>query len=559
MESQLAEQGEVIQSLFDAFRVLVDEGAKKEKRIEKLEQESREMKEFVFLNIVEGLNGVRGRVEKFEKVDSLIAKVDLVQNGLADVQYVLGGGMGGDSASSPSRRLVRVGEAPARLASEQIQPGLDKLLSLVDEITVQRNSDVELINSALDRLDSRVLSLAASIDTGSKTATSASGDADWEDRISDIESDWAAKWASVAARVDLANSAVDKLRGEFSQSVEKSIVREGKILQIGVNFDHMKKVCEKLEFGNIDLTNKLSKIESSDIGFLIDEIKRIDNEHASVFSLEAQVELSRAECKSNWERTVRICKQDLETLRVKVDRLTVLKDEVDRIAHAQAAMHIHETQTHAVRTGSWTSGSAQSAPAPSVPAASRSALAPDLTHAAPSVPAPSTLSESSLLSLVDESIGTQQTILLRLSADALISVPTGGSEIGTVQTDGRNRLVWRIENMAAVVRDPNRFPKIFVSPQFESGAVLVGRLKLFPQGSDQSRIDGHCSLYLRCLPGVVVRFAVDIGGEVIETFECEYEKQRDKGKHDFVKLNEYIDPDGSLSVGIEIRSISITK
>jgi hypothetical protein len=56
-----------------------------------------------------------------------------------------------------------------------------------------------------------------------------------------------------------------------------------------------------------------------------------------------------------------------------------------------------------------------------------------------------------------------------------------------------------------------------------------------------------------------VRYAIDIAGEVMDTFECEYEKQRDKGKHDFVKLNEYIEPDGSVVIGIEIRSIAPMK
>jgi hypothetical protein len=49
---------------------------------------------------------------------------------------------------------------------------------------------------------------------------------------------------------------------------------------------------------------------------------------------------------------------------------------------------------------------------------------------------------------------------------------------------------------------------------------------------------------------------VDIAGEVMDTFECSYEKQRDKGKHDFVKLNEYLQPDGAVILGLEVKSVA---
>ena len=133
-----------------------------------------------------------------------------------------------------------------------------------------------------------------------------------------------------------------------------------------------------------------------------------------------------------------------------------------------------------------------------------------------------------------------------------------------------SRVLWRIDNMAGMLREPGRFPRIMVSPEFtamgdedEDGfsgkACMVGRMKLFSLGSDQSRLDGNCSFYLRCLSGVTVRFAVDVNGEIKDTFECEYEKQRDKGKHDFCKLVDHLEPDGSVTIGIEIRSVTRIK
>ena len=151
-------------------------------------------------------------------------------------------------------------------------------------------------------------------------------------------------------------------------------------------------------------------------------------------------------------------------------------------------------------------------------------------------------------------------ITAKLSAIATIPVPMGGSEVGALRFDpSTNRILWRIDNVASMLREPSRFAKILVSPEFSatcSQTTLIARMKLFPQGSDQSRVDGSCSFYLRCLPGVVVRYSVDLAGEVMDTFECEYEKQRDKGKHDFVKLNEYTHPDGSVTIGIQLKAVS---
>ena len=62
--AQLTEQGEIVQSMFDAFRILTEENVRKEKRIEKLEQSLSEMKEFVFLNMIENLNILRDKIKE---------------------------------------------------------------------------------------------------------------------------------------------------------------------------------------------------------------------------------------------------------------------------------------------------------------------------------------------------------------------------------------------------------------------------------------------------------------------------------------------------------------
>ena len=166
---------------------------------------------------------------------------------------------------------------------------------------------------------------------------------------------------------------------------------------------------------------------------------------------------------------------------------------------------------------------------------------------------------SSNISFSDEGIVTQPEIEAkklmagRLTNSSIIPIPIGGSELGSLSFES-SRIVWRIDHIASMIREPNRYPKIIVSPEF-SVSSLTGRMKLFPQGSDQSRVAGNSSFYLRCLAGIVIRYSIDIAGEVMDTFECEYEKQRDKGKHDFVKLNEYTNPDGSISIGIHIKEI----
>ena len=511
----VAEHGEVIQSLFEAFRSLAEEAAKKDKRIDRLERESEQLKQFVFLNVIEGLNQVKDRILKFDRIDNFATDLQSVKSGLDDLKF---------SYSEAPAIGTHTGEAG------QMSRSLATILTGVQGVAAQRNADVEAINANLQRLEERLRAVGErgvasnSPSSGTMERLTRDLEAIRMDQIPDMESDWAAKWANLSGRIGSVDDSVAKVRNELIAAVDKAAVREGKLTQLHVSVETGKRSSEKVELSLLEVVNKMAKLET-DMAFLFEEIKRIDGEHSSVFSLEAKVELGRAECKSNFERVQRVGKQDLENVRIKVERLAILKDELERIKPL-----IEEFKSGQM-----------------VPPLVQNFAMPSLLRASDSP-----LSESSLLSLVDEGIAVAGGI--RVSDNIYIPVPTGGAESGTIRTDGVNRLSWRIDNMAAVVREPTRWPNIFVSPQFEQ-AGLVGRLKLFPTGSDQSRIEGNCSMYLRCLPGVVVRFAIELGGEVVETFECEYEKQRDKGKHDFVKLNEYIAPDGSLTIGLEIRSI----
>ena len=611
--SQLAEQGEIVQSMFDAFRILTEENVRKEKRIEKLEQSLSEMKEFVFLNMIENLNILRDKIGKFDKFESIESEMSLMKRGIDDLKFFVGSSnptrMIRDTSPSrdllglsPSSRLPASDTSPQSIGLKQqsmsldrVQNSLDSILAGIEYVTKQRNADVTDINTSLESLDSRIREMAKTLNTACGIEVSGNPATDvlpepqrvlWQPNVdvSEIkaikdqilpvmESEFNRKFDVLSNQLALARSDVEKSKSDFSSLVERLAVREAKITQLLNQLETAKRSEVILNEQN----NRIAKLDG-DIAFVFEEMKRVEElivsgefGGGSGGGIESKLDLVRSESKSNWERVNRQVKLDMDSLRVKIERISVVRDEYERLSG-----QVRELQDLVVGGGSLIRKNFASS---ATSQDTNGGGMPSLIKAASVTAAPlSSLShDSSILSVVDEGIGSANTHgvahpsntksegmvhQIRAQSDPLIqiSVPTGGAEMGSLRVDGpTNRIVWRIDNMEAVIRDMSRYPRIFVSPEFVTYSpqndVLTGRMKLFPQGSDQSRIDGYCSFYLRCIPGITVRFSVDVAGELIETFECEYEKQRDKGKHDFVKLNEMIDPDGSLTVGLDIRSI----
>ena len=589
--SQLVEQGEIVQSMFDAFRILTEENVKKEKRIEKLEQSISELKEFVFLNMIENLNILRDKVGKFDKFETIESDISVVKRGLDDVKFlVTNNGKTSLGLASPSSRPVGSDLSPQSIglrqqnssstsSLERVQNSLDAILTGIDHVTKQRNTDVVDINNSLEKMDSRIRDLAKTVNTVSgidDNGSSASPDrVVWRKSSVDgsevqaikeqvlplMESEFNSKHDVLSSQLLVVRSDMEKSKSDFSSLVERLAVREAKITQLLNQLETAKRSEVLLHEQN----NRIAKIDG-DLVFIFEEMKRVEDlivsgEFGNSAGIESKLDLVRSESKSNWERVNRQVKLDIDSLRVKIERIGIVRDEYDRISS-----QVRELQDLVVGGASTSMRKQLDSGMPSLGKGSGQGL---LLNS-------SLVQDSSILSVVDEGIGSANThgfahdhsgeksmvhkILSISDPMSVIAVPTGGSEMGSLRVDGpTNRLVWRIENMEAVIRDMNRYPRIFISPQFSTYSpdndVLIGRMKLFPQGSDQSRIDGYCSFYLRCVAGIVVRFSVDVAGELVETFECEYEKQRDKGKHDFIKLNEMIDPDGSLTIGLDVRSI----
>lgn len=581
-----------MQSMFDAFRILTEENVKKEKRIEKLEQSVSELKEFVFLNMIENLNILRDKVGKFDQFESIESDISLVKRGLDDMKFFVSSNSLGNKSTtslgivaSPSSRsdlspqsigLKQGGGGSSSASLERVQNSLDTILSGIDYVTKQRNTDVVDINNSLEKMDSRIRDLAKTVNTAcgiddgvqsvgvERTLWKPSVDVAELKAIKDqvlplMESEFNSKHDVLSSQLSYVRSEIEKSKSDFSSLVERLAVREAKITQLLNQLETAKRSEVLLNEQN----NRIAKLDG-DIVFIFEELKRVEDlivsgEFGNSAGIESKLDLVRSESKSNWERVNRQVKLDIDSLRVKIERIGIVRDEYDRISS-----QVRELQDLVVG-GTGSMRKQMDTGMPSLVKGSGGLLLNS-----------SLVQDSSILSVVDEGIGSANThslshdhhseksmvhkILSGSDPMSVVAVPTGGSEMGSIRVDGpTNRLIWRIENMEAVIRDMNRYPRIFVSPQFSTYSpennVLIGRMKLFPQGSDQSRIDGYCSFYLRCVAGIVVRFSVDVAGELVETFECEYEKQRDKGKHDFIKLNEMIDPDGSLSIGLDIRSI----
>jgi hypothetical protein len=375
-----------------------------------------------------------------------------------------------------------------------------------------------------------------------------------EEIVPDVEAEWAQRHATLESKLELISDQVGKHKSEISSVKEKIVARDSRLTQLMNSGETGKRLLDRTEQLAGDVSSRVIKVET-DLQIISEDVKRVSDLVNSTGQIESRLDLCKSECRSNWERTARQAKQDVDSLRVKIDRVAIVRDEYDRLSAEMKSLHDLVLSVSTGKEMMKIPRKTQSPPP--LLFQSNHQHSPSLGDAA---------ADSSSLSFLDEGIlSVSSGVTARLSSIPSILVPTGGTESGSLRVDpSTSRILWRVENMASVIREPARYPKIFVSPEFTASKdgktnSIIARMKLFPHGSDQSRINGNCSFYLRCLPGVVVRYAIDIAGEVMDTFECEYEKQRDKGKHDFVKLNEYIEPDGSVVIGIEIRSIAPMK
>lgn len=580
--SSSMEAAEVIQSLFDAFKLLTEESLKKDRRIEKIETFNVQLRELISLHLVDGLDLIKRKVERMDKIDSIDKELSSVKLAIDDIKF----------ASSHHHRVSKLPFSPEPAINtsdsspmrdltqhsllDKIQGAVETVLTGIDYMARQRNADVESINASLEKLDSRIKQIAASLEQANEPATTSSSPpfsvekqsvigfvsshknfnalmgeirAVKEEVVPDLESEWSQRHSVLASQLDSLSEELRKNKLELSNYNEKLAARDARLHQLMTSGETGKRLLDRTEQLAGDVSSRVIKIEA-DVLVLSEDLKRISESIGSYTHLESRLDLSKAECRSNWERTSRQAKHDVDSLRIKLERIAIVRDEYDRLSSEMKTLH-----DLVIHGGGAVSKKPNVLPPPSF-------SPPPLLQQSDS-PAGGETNNSSSLSVLDDAIRSCASgIAARLTSVPSILVPTGGAETGSLRVDpSTSRVLWRIENVASIIREPARYPKILVSPEFTASkdATLVARMKLFPHGSDQSRVDGNCSFYLRCLPGVVVRYAVDIAGEVMDTFECEYEKQRDKGKHDFVKLNEFIEPDGSVVIGIELRSISPMK
>jgi hypothetical protein len=573
-----SDQAEVIQALFDAFKTLTEENIKKERRISRIELQMKQLRELISQHLVDGLELIKRKVQHVDRVDTVSTDIEKLKTSIEDIKYAIGGhpvpskpNHVSDRSPSPNRfRLAAASPLPFPVVSEaqplglksmnnqssdklmQIQTSLEQVLNGIEYIARQRNTDVESINSSLENLDRRMKILASGGDNGgtsepqNKNVSIIKNDIKSikDQVIPELEADWANKWAVLSSKLEVLSDQVREGNDELESFKEKCTIRDSKLSLLmssgalsGIRSqpggDHQQQ-----------LGGRILKLES-DTSLFMEEIRRLEESMNQLSIIESRVELNKSECRSNWERVARQNKQDIDALRVKIDRIAIIRDEFERINSNVKNLEevVNTKRFEEIRV-----------------AARR--IVPDAIP--PLVQATNTagsLVESPSLSFSDDVIGSPTDgMVVKQNPIPVIPVPVDGSEMGTLRFDSStSRLVWTLEHVDAIMREPNRFSKILLSPEFSifsNNTNLIGRMKLFPSGSDQSRIEGNSSFYLRCLPGVTVQYSIDIAGEVLDAFECQYEKQRDKGKHDFVKLNEYVEPDGSLSIGLEIKSIA---
>jgi hypothetical protein len=390
---------------------------------------------------------------------------------------------------------------------DSVTAALHRVEQSVASLARARQHDVLAINGVLEKLDKRMEVVVTNcccqpefpggpgahsrayqreLETIKKTLDQLQGE-----RIPDIEEAVATRVRDLNDQVEILRTDVRLFRDERNTYIDRSALRDMKLNQMLSMAEQTKQLTERSEGTWLEAQTRVTFLER-ELQAARAEIQKLADRVSVLSAIDERVEISRAEARSATERVARQHTQELDFVRDQTGKISVLRDEVFRLAEDVRAIRKDEF----IKTP------------PKLPPA------PIATPLAPN-------SET----LVHEALDTW---------------------------------TWTISDIDRRILRPDEFPRVLLSPLFPLDTSPYGprgRLKLFPRGSDQCRREGFCSLYLRCSGGLRhLRFSLLVNGEVLETFECEFEQEKDKGRNEFCRIEDYVKPDGSIVFGVKIIS-----
>lgn len=517
-------QGQQLAWLKDKFKLLVVEGIKTQELVQRVEENVKDMQSNLTLGMAESLDEVkRGLhevkrdmdVERQSRSDSTViaATLDDLKEQIQDVKF--------------STSFVTTGFSWDPPASNKVTEQLSKIEKSIETIAKLRAHDVASINSFLTKLDERLNQVARACccnpESGSGGEHSRNFQATMtklaEDfgklqnfTIPDIEEAVAQKVRSVWDELDRVRANLKLFREESENRADRTSLRDANIERIILSAENAKAMYERNESGLMELKTRSINVEQ-ELRDTRDEISRLNSRLFEANEVEERIELIRAEMRVASERGARMITQEVAELKYRIDQISSVKDDYLRLTEEVKLTQLDvKTQSEKLEFRRIESNVIALPPPPA-------------TVAEPPVEVPP------------------------------VAV-TGPGEL-EVSRDGLF-VAWKFKDVRQRLLKPNEYPRMVMSSFFplKLGAVKA-RLKLFVTGSDQCRKTGFCSLYLRCPAGVRLRFCLTVNGEPMDTFECSYDQEKDKGKHELCKLEDYLKSDGSVVFGVEVLELSL--
>jgi len=126
-----------------------------------------------------------------------------------------------------------------------------------------------------------------------------------------------------------------------------------------------------------------------------------------------------------------------------------------------------------------------------------------------------------------------------------------GQTIEVLKNRWVRRVEWRIEGINEILRGCQP-TDMFLSSVFAAAGAEGMQLHFYPKGCDEDGPEGYCSLFLSCRPYTWLRCHLFIGSQS-RGMEYAWQTRGDiSGKSRFCPLQAQVDPDDSLTVGVEI-------
>jgi len=150
-----------------------------------------------------------------------------------------------------------------------------------------------------------------------------------------------------------------------------------------------------------------------------------------------------------------------------------------------------------------------------------------------------------------ESTTSHESGTLRLIPSPMESIVRQEAEV--LQNRNVSKVNWRITKVAERLKHLPRGASMWTR-LFTAAGIREMLLEFYPNGSTNTTKEGFCAFYIRCPEGVSVIVTLLVGSVRKGPIKTTFDSLTGKGLPDFCSLQEQIDTDGSLTVGIELQN-----